>query len=321
MFKTVFYSKMGLEFKKTSSNKRAKNTLCALLKFVFNDNSIGYSSFTPWVHLGDKDLDSQILLLKKRKLTALTEKSLFHARLDAHYRTLHKNPFSRFKKFLKTNFLIPLNELSHVESGKCYKVKLGSDKKNELDILASLRDDIFKSIRLRIDFEGLLDFENLFEYLPYLNKFKSQIDYMEDPLKNPSQKLLEKLKNLTDIPLAIDRVFVPEDLKKDFDYGIIKPSKDSLSRLYDNNKFKNIVFTSYMDNELSILASYYEALDFYEKSNFKEMTCGFSTFLLLRQSPFKNAFRLEDSVLIPNYEDREGFAPKELLESLSWSQL
>ena len=321
MFKRVFYSKQSLKYKKTLRSQRPKVLSTVLLKFVFEDESIGYSSFKPWEHLGDKDIGSQLSLLKKREFSSLTKKSLFHARIDAKYRALKKNPFSRFKEFLKTNFLIPVSGLRDLESGKCYKIKLGSQKKEELEVLKSLDRETLKNLSLRFDFEGLLDLDELKDYLPCLHKFKDNIEYIEDPFKEPSAYFIKELKSLTDIPLAIDRVTVPDSALKEFEYRIVKPSKDDLSYLYNQSHFKKIVFTSYMEHELSILASYYEALDFYEKSKLKALTSGFSTFLLFSDSLFGKAFRIEDGILIPNYMNTFGFFPQEILESLSWSEL
>lgn len=331
-YKKVSYARYSLN-PKITLNAKAQNTPHegALLRFEFKDSSFGYADCAPWEELGDLPLTKQIELLAKNEFTPLTKKSFFFARLDAMSRAQKESLFLKkipIKNYITTTFdKFSETSLSKVkEKGfRFVKVKCGKDRKEDEAHLirhAGLLEKL--GLKLRLDFNGILNLNQASEFLRSVESCKMVIDYIEDicPYHKKDWKYLQ---DTFGVPLALDRKpyenfweIAHKELNSEKSYSvlILKPALEEIYSYLIHPPKQRVVFTSYMDHPLGQLCGYFEAQLFYKKFPDKKEDCGFLSHTVYESTPY--AQLLGNDFILPR---DEGFGFASLLKQENWVSL
>ena len=143
------------------------------------------------------------------------------------------------------------------------KIKFGQKNINqEIQTI----NNIFKkypNICLRIDFNRLCNLEDAIYICNKLQEYN--IEYIEEPLKFPSEKNYRKLKNSTNIPLALDESIINGSYKDIIrsgliSYAVLKPSLfgsiKSIMRLYSylNSYEVKLILSSSLQTKVGNMA-------------------------------------------------------------------
>ena len=161
-----------------------RNRPGALLKWEFDNGTVGYSDCNPCVERGDLPIEKQIAQLKAGQWTPLTTRAKHIATLDADARARHINLFDGLK-IPSSNYLI-MNLASYtpraiekiLERGFTrIKVKISRD----FNLLKPLVQAFGSQIKWRLDFNEKLTLQEFSEFLEASKPYRDSFDYFEDP--------------------------------------------------------------------------------------------------------------------------------------------
>lgn len=291
----------------------------ALLQVIFEDGKIGYGDCHPWPELGDMPLTRQIEFLRNRKLTPLTKRSLYYARIDAEARDGRRNLFA--------NLSVPQSHLLIYDLLRCQlpdpipeivKIKVGRDPVIEIASLQRLFQNASKKTRFRLDANQRFDDKQCKKFLEQLRPWLDQIDFFEDPIPYEAGKW-EEIQSEFSVPLASD-LNSEQYLEPNYPHkiSILKPACQDPEPFAKD--FRQLIITSYLDHPLGQLAAAYTAakaaLEFPEKIGI----CGLLTHTLYEPNPFSERIRVQGARLIPPL-DGYGFGYDDLLVNLKWEAL
>lgn len=297
----------------------------ALLKFQFENGTIGYADCHPWIELGDDPLELQLQWLKDGILTSLTSQSLAFATLDAKARAEGVNLFQD-KTIPASHYLIAnlenyqLSEvIKRVESGFTrIKIKLGNHLETEIKHLKILCEALSKSSsfssKLRLDFNLKLDPHKFEQFLQQLGPWKDRVDFYEDPFlfDFPVWTALQKKHGII---LACDHQ--SQRLCECLDSSIVvvcKPAVQSES-LFQGSGTSRRVVTSYLDHPLGQLCAAFMATSLSQPSEI----CGLLSHKVYQMNQFSEQLSNQGPILKPPHGT--GFGFDELLEGQSWMRL
>lgn len=292
----------------------------ALLRFTFDNGSIGYADCHPWHELGDLPLTEQISQLSQNKFTSLTQRSLYFAQLDAHARSNKINLFNGLT-IPSSHYLLPnllkwnLTILSEIleQQFTHVKIKLGDDLPNEINRLKALFKWIsVHPIKIRLDFNLKLSQEQFRNFLEEISPWKNHIDFCEDPFSFDLNSWKE-MQNLG-FKLACD-AFSEKALNHFASAAvcILKPAVQS-EKPFLNNTHQRLVVTSYLDHPFGQLCAAYIAA-----KNKNSEVCG----LLSHRGYQKNAFSEQLSWNSPQFNSPSGtgFGFDDLLVKQLWKAI
>ena len=241
----------------------------------------GFADVHPWPELGDLPLDGQLALLARGETTALTQRSLAFASLDAAARTESRSLFD--------GLTIPPSHWP------------GPDPPPLFDV-AKVKsvDQLPERVRLRIDFNGTLTADEFLQ----LQLPRERIDFVEDPC--PYDALTWRtLRERTGLRLALDRGVAEEGV----DVLVVKPAVQEMPRTT-----REVVVTSYMDHAVGQMFA-----AFFAASHGVTNVCGLFTHVLYESDPFFERIVAKGPRLCAQAGTGIGF--DELLESLPWRKL
>lgn len=295
----------------------------ALLRVEFADHGIGYADCYPWEELGDLSLAAQLELLAQKKVTPLTQRSLYFAEIDAKHRSENKSVF--LGKELPCNHLHGSSPQDDGDNNKFQfvKLKFGMDLEKEIEFIEKYYDAIKeKNLKLRLDFNAAIPFEKSIQFFSKIKHKTDIIDFVEDPCEFNFEhwKCIQKQFSVS---LAWDRKLnssiFPENSKSAFQVLIVKPAIENAFHLVQKFPNQRIVFTSYMDHPLGQLCGLYEAATFYETFPEKEEHCGFLTHQLFEENFYSNLISTHDTIIFPKLDSGFGFGS--LLEKEIWKKI
>ena len=210
----------------------------------------GYGSVMPWPELGDAPLQDQWQAFRSGGSTPLLERARACAAADAAARRdgrslLHQAP-------------VPLSHATatgtadfgalRAEGFTAAKLKGGPDWRAAL---GQMRQAVAAGLRVRVDFNGLLQEETFLAFARAAEDIKEWVDFVEDPLPYEPARW-EWLRQQTGWRLALDRLAGPE--RGGFDVRVLKPALESAGR-----RPGPVVFTSYLDHPLGQAFAAWEA--------------------------------------------------------------
>jgi O-succinylbenzoate synthase len=234
----------------------------ALLRVQFEDGSLGYADCHPWLELGDLSLDQQLELLREKRLTSLTRRSLDYARIDAKARQSRVSLWDIVSTIpLNHGLIVDSRQLTRMtletlskEGFTYFKVKVGGA--NSLEMARLLRDlapDLKRlSLQARLDFNTTSSVEQMNVFLEELDAARSHIDFIEDPLPYEPQDWA-LIQQRWGVRLALDRVseeMLPALRQGSFSVLIHKPAIQDPNRIHKlaESMDASIVVTSYLDH-------------------------------------------------------------------------
>lgn len=300
----------------------------ALLKFHFENGTIGYADCHPWIELGDDPLKTQLKMLKEGVYTSLTAQSLAFALCDAEARSTDINLFAD-KIIPPSHYLLANLEnyqlaqvLKHVEEGFTrIKIKLGNHLKAEVKNLKKLceilfaNDEVDKKLLLRLDFNLKLDFLKFEQFLEEMSMWKEKIEFYEDPFYFDFDvwRALQKKHNIN---LACD--YLSQRVCEGLDSSVIAIHKPAVQA---ETLFKlgcRRIVTSYLDHPLGQLCAAFTASSFQNNPRHLEI-CGLLSHKIYQNNAFSEQLFNDGPVLVP--PSGTGFGFNELLENQIWRPL
>lgn len=237
----------------------------ALLKVEFERGIIGYADCHPWPEVGDLPLKEQMDAIKNGMDTRLINCAFENAKLDADAR-LHglslldkiKIPLSHFLGFNVLDWTNDCSDRIISEGFTHVKFKIGKQLDKEIEQLLNIFR--FSVLKLRLDFNYALNFEEFEYFLRRIERLKEKVDFIEDPF--PYQKTQWTKIQAKGWKLACDRdVREATGHVEAASYLIIKPAmilRDECKQ-WSINQTK--IVTSYAAHPLEQMAAAYVAAE------------------------------------------------------------
>jgi len=88
------------------------------------------------------------------------------------------------------------------EGVSVFKLKVGRDPENEIDLVRRIRQTIGADCKLRLDANRAFTLAEASQFLKAVADY--DIEYIEEPLKEPRSEALQQLSAITSIPIALD---------------------------------------------------------------------------------------------------------------------
>lgn len=291
----------------------------ALLEVTFEDGLIGYCDCHPWVELGDRPLQDQLVALSHPDKTPLLQCSLRFARIDAKGRRDLRSVFDGVPIPLSHQIVSLKDALGgYIAEGIHYfKLKAGADPEQEIATITSWVTS-FPEIKLRLDFNERLpraDFIDYWRAIPA--PVRRCVDFVEDPYRYKSQLWAEDQQHLG-VCFAADHaaneaILLPESAR----YIVHKPAVEQPP--HPSNNKTRLVVTSYMDHPLGQMCAAYAAGHLNKLYPKQVDICGLLTQKCYESSPFIDAIISKGPQLLP--ATGTGFGFNSLLEALPWQNL
>ncbi len=298
-----------------------------LLKVTWPDGLTGYADLHPWPELGDAPLKDHLADLKKGRVSAIVEQSIWLARRDAKLRSEKLNMFFEGVP-IKNNFTIIRSQILQPgmideicnEGFSSVKLKVGSDLVNEADFLNHLAA---ANLRIRLDFNAVSSWQVFEKFISNLSpSVRALIDYVEDPFPFDEKSWSEAQ---TLVKIAVDNQMrkVPwKYLKKPpFDVLVVKPARTDVDVAVAYCKKWNLkmTITSSMDHPVG--ASHAAGLAMELKKEHGEMIleAGCLTHRLYHMDIFSAELTTQGPYLLRVKGTGVGF--DKLLEGLEWQAL
>lgn len=270
----------------------------SLLKLVDIAGQWGVSDICPWPHLGDLQLDLEIL-----KQGPLYQRAYDLALMDFKARKDQKKLISN--KPVKINVLV--TDFNNIPD-PAVVLKIKADHRTDalLDYLGKMNDQ-----QIRLDFNSSLSFEKFEKLILSLPK---RIEYVEDPTpwdNNLWQQWNQK------IPLAVDfATDSPFEFVTAWTYLIIKPSRQDADTLIQkclalNKKF---TLTSAMDHPVGFAHGLRYAQEY------SDNVSGFSTLDLYEKTDFHSYFETASTTIMMKPSDDFGIGMTAALKNLNWTE-
>jgi len=152
-----------------------------LLRYTFNDGSMGYGDCHPWEEFGDAPLEKQLWSLANFQETPLTRSTGLLAQIDAEARSRGVSLFSEIELPKSHWHLTQLTD-DIPDNFTRVKLKVGKNPPFEIQALPRFFASLPGNVKVRLDFNARL-VESAFEpYVSLLQSNRDKIDYIEDPV-------------------------------------------------------------------------------------------------------------------------------------------
>ncbi|MGA8165076.1 MAG: enolase C-terminal domain-like protein [Waddliaceae bacterium] len=306
----IFYSLYSLEGKPSFTDRSG-----ALLRFVFDDGSMGYADCHPWVELGDLPLSEQLSCLRQGKWTPLTLQSKKHAQIDASGRVEHNNLFDGLH-IPSSHWLLttPIEEIP--EGFSSVKIKVGRHSEEEIPTLRDLFQQLPHSVKVRLDFNAKLSQKNFVAYLEKILQWKERIDFIEDPYPYDCRSW-EETQHKLGVAFACDRQSEKHQGNTlSHRVSVVKPAVQDAGAFFPTH---DLVVTSYLDHPLGQLAAAYHAALMQKTFPGKVLPCGLLSHYAYQTNAFSEQMGRTESVLLP--PKGTGFGFDDLLLQQQWTLL
>lgn len=279
-----------------------------LLRVDFGDGRLGYADCHPWPEFGDLPWPDQIASLREGRKTPLLTRSLALARADAEARSEGKSLFEG-RRIPRSHLSIPWGE-AELERAKeegydLVKIKPGGRSPEAFKALAPRFRDL--GLRLRLDFNERLSFEEVIDFLERLGGDLSWIDWIEDPCPYDPRRWNE-LRKRCQVALDFARPTEPS-----YDVVVVKPAVQDLAGVVERSS--KVAVTSYLDHPVGQLGAAWVAAT----APIPLLTCGLATHPVYEENRFSRRLRVENARLVPPEGTGIGF--DEELAALSWAEI
>ncbi|MEZ5386712.1 MAG: hypothetical protein R3F13_14465 [Prosthecobacter sp.] len=284
----------------------------------------GYGCVHPWPEFGDAPVEEQLRLLREGVTTPVTAMALHCAEIDGAARRSGVSLFEGLeipRSHYSWSFAADSeSQMQRVldERWPAMKAK-GSAKHEDTHRFLELCANRFeaKGVRLRVDFNGVLDreaFETFLESLP--PQVKRALDFVEDPFPYDADAWLS-LSRRWNLRLALDKGW--KDGTQGFDAVVVKPARRDWRRVAQAHPGTPLVMTSAMDHALGQMFAAYEAAAA-KAEGYPLDFCGLCTEHLFEKDSFFERVHTRGGIL---EADRSGggLGFGDLLEGLSWRRL
>lgn len=296
-----------------------------LLRFRDKNEDWTYTDCFPLLERKDDPVERQLLKWRQGEPTDLIKRALQRA----HWLDREISPSALER--LNNHFLAPsilnlskqrLSEL-RARGFKTLKIKMGRNLLEETMALEKLVDSV-SGLKVRLDFNQAFRFDDFLPWYKNLSDpMKSSLEFIEDPTPF-SSKHWKEWQDKYDVPLAVDEVQDPENLKAGgFSVLVLKPARQNCARWLDvlSGQSFGVVFTHSMDHGLGRWLALQEALYWVEKG-LTVLDCG-----LLGVNLYANDFLtefLDESG--PKIKLRDSFQDfigrlKQKLNALHWQKM
>lgn len=269
----IFFSTYSLQKKRKLNSQDSLNTQYGALVKIVEGLDWGVADICPKTELGDLDLTSEI---KNRGV--LFTRALELAQEDLQARKAYISLLADQK--VKNNFLITDYRAQNLNGAQYHKKTIKIKANRDIFVLSGIlnRIDVDVDVRIRLDFNSILDVEDYEHFLNSLStSAKNKIEYIEDPVSCESERVQKKWKDWNKlIPLAFD--FQKIDYNLDIaQYRIVKPGRQKL-----NPELKYFTLTSAMEHPVGLAhglriaqafarnVSGFLILDLFEENNFNK---------------------------------------------------
>ncbi len=212
-----------------------------LVKIDFNDH-IGFCSYSPWEHLGQRSLS-----LVRDDLKALKSEMIGIAWKDAFI-------FQKYKE--TTGHRLKNHTFYHKElikfSSDVLKLKLSGKIEQDINLVQEI-GETFSRIRLDANYKYSID--DFLTFWARISLDHHKVEYIEDPIAwNESD--YKKLLNLK-VPIALDQIFNNEQVILNAgERLVLKPIIQSVNSQY----YKKCIFSHNMNGALSDWQSFCELI-------------------------------------------------------------
>ncbi len=281
----------------------------------------GYGCIHPWPELGDAGLEQTLSMLGEGKLTPLSQRALYCAKVDAEARRMGVSLYDNLA-IPQSHATLTMEERSvstAVDAGfDMVKLKVGRKVSEEVDFIRTQASQ-FPDLLWRLDFNHALDDQGVEAFLESLGEeVRDKIDFIEDAYE-PGQSPWVDALGPFGVPMAVDREV--EDACGGFGVAVIKPAINEtaavLKRALEDNR--RVVFTSYMDHPLGQCFAAWEAAKACREFPGVVDICGLITHGLFEPDAFSEALGPPGPEFhAPN---GTGLGFDTLLENLSWEPL
>jgi o-succinylbenzoate synthase len=326
----IWYSSYQLFPKSVINSKiKIKYRPGALLRVRFDNGNVGYADLCPFSEMGDQPLELELKNLLQSKPSALTQRALTVARLDADARAEEKSLYNP-KVRVKNHFLI--NDLHTFEQNRLetlekngyseFKIKLGRDLNVETEKLQNICERLSTTARVRLDFNFTLTRDKFLQWFDKAQKWlRPSLEFVEDAFAYNAKEWRE-VNERWNIMLALD--FAPLETKikaEGAQIVVIKPALEDDQKILKNiaGGPKKVVYTHYMDFPLGQMAALIAAENAALAHGDKILTCGLQHHDIYEGFIFQSAIKHDGPFILP--PEGYGLGFDALLEKQKWIEL
>ena len=268
----------------------------------------GYGCVQPWPELGDGTLEEQWQALRAGGKTRLLDRALECAVVDAAAR--------RGRRSLFDGLAVPRSHATlpgdadfaalQAEGFTTVKLKGGRDWR---EVLERMRRAIAAGLRVRVDFNGVLDADGFLDFTKAAEQLRGWVDFVEDPVPYAAAEW-ERLGVETGWRLALDWIGHGVAVAGGYDVRVIKPGAGAMPNQAELRA--SVVVTSYMDHPLGQAFAAWEAGRF----GGRQELAGLLTHRIFEQ----DAFTARLAAVGPEWmgPGGTGLGFDDLLEALPW---
>lgn len=311
----------------------------ALLRVEFQPGLVGYADCHPWPELGDPDLEQQLGILRSGGATALLERSLALARVDAEARAAGEWLFEDLEvpeSHATFPYALGLGQSRTIAEARLdlvralgfgvIKLKVGRSPVIELSELARLIPQIReRELCVRFDFNEGLSLDDVSGYLSALISESGDdlawIDWIEDPCPFDVDHW-ERLRGEFGLPLALDRPGIRLEAYRELpvDVLILKPAVMDPAATFEIAAELDVpvAVTSYLDHPVGQVGAAWVAAKALAEG-VPLVSGGVATHLAYETNGFSEGLLIERGRLIPSFGTGLGF--DDLLEDTPWKTI
>lgn len=305
----IAYHRYGLKLLGiTGANARSQRRV--LEGFLIRADG-GYGCVQPWPELGDGSLEAQWQALKTRERTPLLKRAFECAAADAQARQDGRSLFDGLRVPQSHATVTGVSDFAALEKEGFTTVKLKGGR-HWPGVLDQMRTAVDAGLRVRVDFNGVLDGPSFREFSHAAEDVRPWVDFIEDPIPYNADGW-HRLRHETGWRLALDFVRDGKEIAGGFDFRIWKPAVGGLGTRLDADP--PVVVTSYMDHPVGQAFAAWEA----GRTNCIQELAGLLTHRLFEPDAF--AERLAAAGPDWTAPGGTGLGFDDLLEKLPWVSL
>lgn len=250
-----WYSPYELKPKTHLNRQTSSGPKGFLIRWQSADFESGFADCLPWTMFGDEDINTQIVLWRQGRASALLQRSLYYAHLDGVARSLKQSLFNVEVKIKSHYTVTDLEDLTAERLDEVFqkgftslKLKLGRSPNEEAKLLMS-KARYLEPFKLRLDFNG-------HGYEEFMERIKdhslcSHIELVEDPSPYV-QSRWSQLQSDFSVPIYLDQAASSREIDTPFS-RVIKPARQTYE-LRDRD-----IITNSMDHPVGQSFAYWYA--------------------------------------------------------------
>lgn len=298
----------------------------SLLRVAFADRAIGFADLCPFPAMGDLPLEIELRHLAAGKPSALAQRSLQFARLDATARAQGMSLYDP-KARIENHFLITdltrfdaatLDEIAAGGYRRC-KIKTGRDLAGESE---RLRTFCGQSLGVRLDFNATLSRDRFAQWLDTnLAYLLPVLEFIEDPFPYDARQWSD-VASQWPVRLALDRAADPvASGGEGAAVIVVKPAVQDVDPIIETfaGTDKRFVFTHYMDSPVGQMCALVAAQQAWRELPAQMLVCGLQHHDGLELSGLQHVVESDGPFIVPPQGCGLGF--DSVLERRAWTEL